>query len=85
MDNIAEGAGQDSQRQFARYLEQALASAHEVDNQIERARSLRIFDPREGKQLLQQTWEVKRMLTALHRAVKRAGDEREDDAANHED
>jgi four helix bundle protein len=75
MDNIAEGAGQRSQRQFARYLEDAIASAHEVDNQIERARSLHIFDPEEARRLLEQTWEVKRMLTALHRAVKRRADE----------
>ena len=78
-DNIAEGAGQRSQRQFARYLEIALSSAHEVDAQLERARELRIFDAREARKLQQKLWEVKRMLTAFHRAVKRQADE-EDDA-----
>ena len=75
MDNIAEGAGQQSQRQFAKYLDTAIASANEVDNQIERARSLRIFEAREARKLLEQLWEVRRMLTALHRAVKRRADE----------
>jgi len=75
VDNIAEGAGQLSQRQFARYLETAIASAHEVDSQLERGRALRILDPDEARKLLERVWEVKRMLTALHRAVKRRADE----------
>lgn len=71
VDNIAEGAGQLSQRQFARYLEMAIVSAHEVDSQLERGRALRILDADEARKLLEKVWEVKRMLTALHRAVKR--------------
>ena len=82
-DNIAEGAGQWSQRQFARYLEIALASAYEVDNQLERARALHIFDEHEVRRLQEQLWEVKRMLTAFHRAVKRRADA--DDAAGSRD
>jgi four helix bundle protein len=78
-DNIAEGAGQRSQRQFAHYLEIALASAHEVDSQLERALAIHILDRREGRKLQEQLWEVKRMLTAFHRAVKRRA-EREDGA-----
>ena len=78
-DNIAEGAGQQSQRQFARYLENAVASAHEVDAQVERGRALRIFDPEEARKLLEQVWEVKRMSTALHRAVKRRADQEDAD------
>ena len=77
-DNIAEGAGQRSQRQFARFLEIALASAHEVDAQLERARKLRIFDEKDGRSLQEKLWEVKRMLTAFHRAVKRRAEEEGD-------
>ena len=73
-DNIAEGAGQWSQRQFARFLEIALASAYEVDNQLERARALHIFDEHEVRRLQEQLWEVKRMLTAFHRTVKHRAD-----------
>ena len=74
-DNIAEGAGQQSRRQFARYLEIALSSAHEVDSQLERALAIVIFDFAEGRKLQEKLWEVKRMLTAFHRAVSRAADE----------
>lgn len=74
-DNIAEGAGQWSQRQFARFLEIALSSTHEADNQLERARALQIFDAHEVRRLQEMLWEVRRMTTALHRAVKRRADE----------
>jgi four helix bundle protein len=50
-DNIAEGAGQRSQRQFVRYLDIALASAHEADSQLERGIALGIFDPEEARTL----------------------------------
>ena len=78
-DNIAEGAGQQSQRQFARFLDIALASTHEADSQLERARTLKIFDADEARRLQEQLWEVKRMLTAFHRAVKRRADEEDAD------
>jgi four helix bundle protein len=74
-NNIAEGAGQQSQRQFLKYLEIALSSAHEVDNQLELARAIGVLDPKDVRELQERTWEVKRMLTALHRAVKRRADE----------
>jgi four helix bundle protein len=79
VDNIAEGAGHQTQRQFARCLEIALASTQEVDSQLERARTLRIFDAAEVRRLQEQLWEVQRMLTALHRAVKRRADEEDGD------
>ncbi|HUQ83033.1 MAG TPA: four helix bundle protein [Gemmatimonadaceae bacterium] len=77
-DDIAEGAGQRSRRQFVRFLEIALASAHEVDSQPERAIALGVFDPVEGRRLQERTWEVKRMLTAFHRTVKRRADEEDE-------
>ena len=78
-DNIAEGAGQQSQRQFARYLEIALASAHEVDSQLERAIAIGVFELHEARMLQERLWEIKRMLTAFHRAVKRRADEEDRD------
>ena len=77
VDNIAEGAGQQSQRQFARFLENAIASAHEADSQLERGRALGIIDTEEARDPLERVWEVKRMATALHRAVKRRLDDEE--------
>ena len=80
-DNIAEGAGQQSQRQCARFLEIALSSTQEADSQLERARVLKILDADEVKRLQEQLWEVRRMLTAFHRAVKRRADEEDDGLA----
>jgi four helix bundle protein len=81
-NNIAEGAGQQSPRQFVKYLEIALSSAHEVDSQLELARAIGVLDPREARKLLELTWEVKRMLTAFHRAVKRRADEDDRDSGD---
>ena len=69
--NIAEGAGQRSQRQFARFLDMAMSSAHEVDNHLELAAALEIFDHDEIRQFQERIWEIKRMLTGLQRAVRR--------------
>ena len=68
--NIAEGAAQRSQAQFARFLEIAMSSTHELDNHIELARSLEMLDPRVADALQELTWEVGRMLTGLHRKVR---------------
>ena len=76
-DNICEGAGQATQRQFARYLVIAISSADEADNQLERGASIGIFDPQDARRLQERLWEVRRMLVALHRAVKRRADEEE--------
>ena len=48
-DNIAEGAGQPTQRQFARYLAIALASTDEADSQLERGRAVGIFGEGEAR------------------------------------
>ena len=79
-DNIAEGAGQSSQRQFARCLTISIASAHEADNQLERGRAIGVFHSDEARAIQQQIWEVRRMSTALHRVVKRRADEQDRDA-----
>jgi four helix bundle protein len=81
-DNLAEGAGQATQRQFARFIDMAIASSNEADGQLERGRDIEIFERREGRDLHEQLWEVKRMATALHRAVKRRADEDERGSTN---
>ena len=68
--NIAEGAGQRSQAQFARFIEIAISSTHELDNHIELARSLEMIDSRTADELQELVWEVARMLTGLHRKVR---------------
>jgi four helix bundle protein len=84
VDNIAEGAGQQSQRQFAHFLEHAIPSAHEVDSQLERGRALKILDTDEARARLEQVWELKRMLTALHRAMKRRAEEDDEEMEKRE-
>ena len=75
VDNITEGAGQATQRQFAKHLVIAIASATEADGQLERGRSIGIFDRVEARRLQEQLWEVQRMLNGLYKAVKRRADE----------
>jgi four helix bundle protein len=69
--NIAEGAGQRSSAQFARFLEIAMSSAHEVDNHLELAKDLHLFAPDDIRRLQEGIWEVKRILTGFHRAVRK--------------
>ena len=80
--NIAEGAGQRSAAQFAKYLEVAMSSAHEVDSHLELAKAIELFDERVVSRLLEQIWEVKRILTAFHRAVRKRADEEGNDPPN---
>jgi len=75
--NIAEGAGQRSQRQFARHLDMAMSSAHEVDNDLELAAAIEIFEPDLTRSFQEQTWEIKRMITGLQRTVLRKAEEEE--------
>jgi four helix bundle protein len=78
--NVAEGAGQRTAAQFAKYLEVAMSSAHEVDSHLELAKALHLFDERVVAHLLEGIWEVKRILTGFHRAVrKRAAEEQRRD------
>jgi four helix bundle protein len=69
--NIAEGAGQQSPAQFARFLDMAMSSAHEVDNHLELAAAIEIMELDVVRRLQELLWEIKRMLTGLLRAVRR--------------
>lgn len=62
--NIAEGCGHDSERQFARYLRQAAASANEVEYQLLLLRDLNLLDPSSHRDLHDKTCEVRRMVIA---------------------
>ena len=81
--NIAEGAGHASQAQFNRFLEIAIASAHEVDYHLLLARDLELFSAREYAFLEARLGEVQAMLIGLRKRViekvregKRKGAER---------
>jgi four helix bundle protein len=68
--NIAEGAGSESQSSFARYLGIALASAYELESHFTLARNIGCTTPENGVEFASSVVSVKRMLTALHRALK---------------
>ena len=52
----------------------ALSSAHDVDNHLELAGAIELLDPQLARALQEKVWELKRMLTALHRTVRRKGE-----------
>ncbi|MDQ2664481.1 MAG: four helix bundle protein [Gemmatimonadota bacterium] len=68
--NIAEGAGKESESEFARFLEIALGSAREVDNHLMLAKALDCVDGRHSESLLTDVDEVKRILYSLSRVVR---------------
>lgn len=70
--NIAEGAGHDSAREFARFLGIAIASVHEVQNHLLLGRDTRRIRDVTADALLLQVESVRRMLIKLKRRVQGA-------------
>jgi four helix bundle protein len=67
--NIAEGAGHASDSQFNRFLEIALASAHESEYHILLAKDLEMVSAREYAVLEARLGEIKGMLIGLRKRV----------------
>lgn len=63
--NIAEGAGRDSDTEFARFLDIALGSTYESIVALSIAQRLSYCDTKESNELVEQTEEIARMLTGL--------------------
>jgi four helix bundle protein len=63
--NIAEGCGHSSRREFARFLQLALASVVETDNHLQFALDLRAVDERALTVLLRDLTILRRMLATL--------------------
>ena len=63
--NIAEGFGQQSDRQFARYLFIARGSSHEVRSHVAVAHGRRYLSDEESADLCNKYEEIARMLTGL--------------------
>ena len=63
--NIAEGFGQQSDRQFARYLFIARGSAHEVRSHVSVAHGRRYLTDEEAADLHNKHEEIAKMLTGL--------------------
>lgn len=70
--NIAEGAAHVSSREFARYLQHALASAAEVEHHITVASDLGAISEWDAAVLAEDARRLQRMLVLLHRRVSDA-------------
>jgi len=68
---IAEGAGRESRRDFARFISMAIASASEVEHHLHVAADLGVIDHAAQDRALGRCMEVRRMLYGLHRALLR--------------
>lgn len=71
--NIAEGCGQASQLEFARYLQIAIGSASELDYQILLSKDLGYVGPEAHRQLEQAVIAVRQMLSRLVTTVRNSG------------
>lgn len=69
--NIAEGSGNSSNKEFARFLEIAVRSDYEVMTAIEIARSLQFLSPERSEALLKEADEIAAMLVGLTRTLIR--------------
>jgi four helix bundle protein len=67
--NIAEGAAHSSPREFARFLQMALASGAEVEHHAFVAVDIDMLQSATADELVKSSREVQRMLVALRRKV----------------
>jgi four helix bundle protein len=68
--NIAEGCGHSSRREFARFLQHATASAHELHYHLILGRELGVLPSSTFAKLEARTEEVKKMLSGLIKHVR---------------
>ena len=68
--NIAEGCGHTTQREFARFLQIALASANELQYHLQLTHDLALMPGPDYAKLDARTEQVKQMLGALLRKVR---------------
>lgn len=67
--NIAEGAGNSSDKEFCRYLEMALRSSYEVMTAIDIARGLNFSSDKHADSLLKEVDEIAAMLVGLMKSL----------------
>ena len=68
--NKSEGCTRSTDRDFAKFIQVAIASSTEVEYQLEYARDTRILKRREAEPLLLQVVEVRRMLYGLLKKLR---------------
>lgn len=70
--NIAEGCGRSSDKDFCRFLYIAFGSANELEYQILLSIDLKFIEIENGKKLLFQVEEIKKMLNGLIKKLNNA-------------
>lgn len=68
--NIAEGCGQSSQREFARFLRIAAASVSEAQHHLTFARGVGLIPARDQRRLCEELSRLRRMIVALQARVR---------------
>jgi four helix bundle protein len=68
--NIAEACGKSTKKEKAQFLHFALGSANEVDNDLVRARRVGLIDDPVFLPLLDQVFDVRKMLVSLIKRVR---------------
>ena len=70
--NIAEGAGRASAKEFAKFVQIAIASSSELEYQLEFARDIRAFTAQTHAVFANRVVEVRRMLFGLLKKLRSA-------------
>ena len=64
-DNVAEGSGHRSRKEFARFLDISIASSCELENQVNFARRIKVLAYSDATKTLERIEELRKMLTGL--------------------
>ena len=68
--NIAEGCAKPTDADFARFLDQALGSAYEVETQLVISRNIGYITEEQSKKLLDKNTAIQKQLVALIRSIR---------------
>jgi four helix bundle protein len=77
--NIAEGHGRLTDLQFRNFLGTARGSLYEMQTQLELAGNLGYLDEKPVRELMDQGWEVARLINGLLSALGRGKESKEND------
>lgn len=72
--NIAEGCSRPTNKDFAKFLQTAIASASEVEDHLQFAYDVELIPPNDARPLLSQIVEVRKMLYGLVKKVQDDGE-----------
>lgn len=73
--NIAEGCGAATKRDFARFLDVSLKSAMETEHHLITAQGLRLISPDDGRRLIAEVIEIRKMIFGYRRKILDSLDE----------